>query len=295
MIVCLLWQLAAVPARPLPLALTLTTADSVRVTVSGHPGPPVVLLPGLFGSAFAFRQLVPQLETAGYRVFVLEAPGFGDAPRPRGTDYSLTAQAGRVARALDTMGVHGAIVVAHAISGSIAYRVAYQRPDLVAGIVALDGGPAEAAATPGFRRAMKFAPWIKLFGGKRLVRKKIANYLRNSSGDPAWVTDSVIDGYTAGAGRDLDATLRAFIGMAGSREPGPLQPHLAEIRCPVLLLLGSVAHPGSPPPAEVTELTAGLRVFAIDSLPGVGHFAYEERPAAVVAAVDRVRRTAPAP
>ena len=85
------------------------------------------------------------------------------------------------------------------------------------------------------------------------------------------------------------------IGMAGAREPGPLQPHLAEIRCPVVLLLGGVPHPGAPPAAEVSELQQGLRVFAIDSLPGVGHFAYEERPAAVVAAVDRVRRTAPAP
>jgi pimeloyl-ACP methyl ester carboxylesterase len=293
MIVCLLWQLSAVTPHAVPVALT--TADSVRVTVSGQPGPPVVLLPGLFGSAFAFRQLVPQLEAAGYRVFVMEPPGFGDAPRPRAINYSLTAQAARVARALDTMRVRAAIVVAHAISGSIAYRLAYQRPDLVAGIVSLDGGPAEAAATPGFRRAMKFAPWIKLFGGKRLVRHKITNYLRNSSGDPAWVTDSVIDGYTAGAGRDIDATLRAFIGMAGAREPGPLQPHLAEIRCPVVLVLGGVRHPGAPPAAEVAELQQRLRVFAIDSLPGVGPFAYEERPAAVVAAVDRVRRTAPAP
>src|SRR5258706_12832666 len=254
MIVCLLWQLSAVTPRPLPLALTLTTADSVRVTVSGKSGSPVVLLPGLFGSAFAFRQLVPQLESAGYRVFVLEAPGFGDAPRPRGADYSLTAQAARVARALDTMGVHGAIVVAHAISGSIAYRVAYQRPDLVAGIVSLDGGPAEAAATPGFRRSMKFAPWIKLFGGKRLVRKEIANYLRNSSGDPAWVTDAVIDGYTAGAGRDIDATLRAFIGMAGAREARPLQPPPPQIPRPPVLLLGGPPPPRPPPPAQGPEL-----------------------------------------
>jgi pimeloyl-ACP methyl ester carboxylesterase len=288
MILCLALQLSAVAPRP--AALALTTADSVRVTVSGTVGPPVVLLPGLFGSAFAFRQLTPQLEAAGYRVFVVEAPGIGDAPRPRATDYSLTAQAARVARALDTVGVRGAIVVAHAIGGSIAYRVAYQRPDLVAGIVSLDGGPAEAAATPGFRRAMKFAPWIKLFGGKRLVRRKIANYLRNSSGDPAWVTDSVIDGYTAGAARDIDATLRAFIAMAGAREPDRLQPHLAAIRCPVLLLLGGVPHPGAPPAVEVAELAASLQRFALDSLPGVGHFAYEERPAAVVAAVQRVTR-----
>jgi pimeloyl-ACP methyl ester carboxylesterase len=292
-ILCLALQLTAAAPRPLPLAFT--TADSVRVTASGIVGPPVVLLPGLFGSAFAFRQLTPLLEAAGYRVFVVEPPGFGDAPRPRAADYSLTSQAARVARALDTMGVRGAVLVAHAIGGSIAYRVAYARPDLVAGIVSLDGGPAEAAATPGFRRAMKFAPWIKFFGGARLVRRKIAGYLRGSSGDPSWVTDSVIAGYTAGASRDIDATLRAFVAMAAAREPGPLQPRLPEIRCPVLLLLGGVPHAGSPPPAEVAELTALLRVFAVDSLPGVGHFAYEERPGAVVGAVERVRRTAPAP
>ena len=281
-------QLAA--AVPHPALVAFTTADSVLVTVSGAAGPAVVLLPGLFGSAFAFRQLAPRLEAAGFRVYTVELPGIGGAPRPRATDYSLTAQAVRVARALDTLGVRDAIVVAHAIGGSIAYRVAYRRPDLVAGIVSLDGGPAEAAATPGFRRAMKLAPWIKLFGGARLVRKKIADYLRTSSSDPSWVTDAVVDGYTAGAVRDIDATLYSFIAMARAREPDRLAPHLAEIRCPVVLLLGAVPHAGAPPAGEIEELAASVPRFAVESLPGVGHFAYEERPGAVVAAVQRLTR-----
>jgi len=37
-----------------------------------------------------------------------------------------------------------------------------QRPDLVAGVIAIDGGVAEAAATKGFRNAMAFAPLIRL-------------------------------------------------------------------------------------------------------------------------------------
>src|SRR5258708_40273743 len=95
---------------------------------------------------------------------------------------------------------------------------------------------------------MRFAPWIKLFGGKRLVRHKIANYLRNSSGDPAWVTDSVIDGYTAGAGRDIDATLRAFLGMAGARGPAPLHPPPPESPRPPRPVAGRPAPPRPPPP-----------------------------------------------
>src|SRR5438093_2859477 len=187
-------------------SLALSPAESVAVTVTGT-GDPVVLVPGLFGSAFGYRAVIPLLTDAGYRAIVVEPLGIGSSTRPEHADYSLTAQADRIAAALDRLSVRHAVVVAHSLGASMAFRLAYRRPDLVAGIVSLDGGPAEAAATPGFRRAMKFAPWIKLFGGKRLVRKKIANYLRNSSGDPAWVTEPVIDGYTAGAGRDIDATL----------------------------------------------------------------------------------------
>jgi len=100
----------------------------------------------------------------------------------------------------------------------------------------------------------------------------------------------VIDGYTAGAAHDIDATLRAFIAMAAAREPGPLAPHLYQVQCPVVLLLGGVPHSGAPPASEVAELAASLPRFAVDSLPGVGHFAYEERPAAVVAAVQGLTR-----
>src|SRR2546422_4598040 len=56
------------------------------------------------------------------------------------------------------------------------------------------------------RRAMQLAPWIKLFGGVRMIRKKIRANLIALSADPSWVSDSVVDGYTAGAARDLDGT-----------------------------------------------------------------------------------------
>ncbi|OGT93604.1 MAG: hypothetical protein A2083_04040 [Gemmatimonadetes bacterium GWC2_71_9] len=178
-----------------------------------------------------------------------------------------------------------AVLVAHSVGGSIALRLAVARPDLVAGIVSLEGGPAEAAATPGFRRAMSFAPWIKLFGGMRLIRGQIRRYLAAASGDPGWVTDDVVAGYAAGAAADVGAALKAYIGMAGAREPQALRPRLAEIRCPVRLLVGAVPHPSAVPQRELDLLAASLLRFAIDSLPGVGHFPQEERPAAVLEAV----------
>lgn len=158
----------------------------------------------------------------------------------------------------------------------------------MAAIVSLEGGAAEAAATPGFRRAMSFAPWIKMFGGMRLVRGQIRRYLTSASGDPAWVTDEVVAGYTAGAALDLDATLRAYLGMAAAREPRALGPRLGEVRCPVRLLVGTLPHQGAVPQRELDLLASSLPSFAIDSIAGVGHFVQEERPEAVLEAVARV-------
>ena len=150
------------------LALRVAPAETLHVVVAGA-GEPVVLLPGLFGSAYGFRKVEPLLRAAGYRTIVIEPLGVGSSGRPERADYSLTAQADRIAAALDSLGVAHAIIVAHSLGASMAYRLAYRRPDLVRGLVSLDGGPAEAAATPAFRRAMRFAPWIKLFGGVNAV------------------------------------------------------------------------------------------------------------------------------
>jgi len=268
--------------------LVLSPAESLEVTVTGT-GDPVVLVPGLLGSAFGYRAVIPLLTAAGYRAIVVEPLGIGGSARPEHADYSLTAQADRIAAVLDRLSVRHAVVVAHSLGASMAFRLAYRRPDLVAGIVSLDGGPAEAAATRAFRRAMKFAPWIKLFGGVKLVRKKIRGQLIKASGDASWVSEQVVDGYTAAAAHDLDGTLKAFLAMAERREPERLRPHLAEVRCPVRLLLGTATHEGGVSAEEVAVLAAALPLFIVDSVPGAGHFIYEEQPAVVVTAVRRLR------
>jgi pimeloyl-ACP methyl ester carboxylesterase len=284
-----MWLLAflliADSTRTFTVSLTETEYLSVSMTGTGVP---VVLVPGLFGSRYTFRRLTPLLADAGFRPVVIEPLGIGASARPARADYSLTAQADRMAAALDSLGVRHAIVAAHAVSVSIALRLALRRPDLVAGVVALDGGPAEAAATPGFRRAMRLAPLLRLFGGTGTIRKRVHKYMLTASRDTSWVTPETVDGYTADAARDLGATLDAFTGMARAREPQLLIPALDSIRAPVRLVAGAWPHEGAVPPAEITLMAERLRSFAVDSLPDVGHFAFEENPAAVVASVRRV-------
>src|SRR2546430_15964758 len=96
-------------------------AESLSVEATGR-GDPVVLIPGLFGSAFGVRKLVPLLVDAGYRTIVIEPLGVGASGRPEKANYSLTAQAARIAAVLDTLHVSSALVLAHPIGGRPAVR-----------------------------------------------------------------------------------------------------------------------------------------------------------------------------
>jgi pimeloyl-ACP methyl ester carboxylesterase len=277
-----------VPSSPVPAAAPAPSKSaSLRVAVMGE-GPAVVLIPGLFASSFGYRKLVPQLAAAGYRAIAIEPLGVGASSRPAEADYSLTAQADRIAALLPSLGTERAVVVVHSAAASIAFRMAYRHPARVAAIVSMEGGAPESAATPGFRRALTFAPLIRLFGGRRLIRGRVRSTLLGGAADKRWVTDDVVEGYMAAASRDLGATLRAYKRMAQAREPEALFPRLPQVRCPVRLLRGAVPHQGGPDDAEVERLRGALPVLVVERVTGVGHYIYEEDPAAVVAAVRAV-------
>ncbi len=240
--------------------IELSRGERLRVVEVGR-GEPTVLVPGLLGSAFGFRKLMEPLAESGRRVIVIEPLGVGGSGKPANADYSLTAQADRLDAALTALGVSAAVVVAHAVGASMAMRLAYRHPERVRAIVSLDGGPAEAAATPGFRRALRFSFLLKLFGGVNRIRKTVRSTLMERSADPGWVTDDVVDGYMGAASRDLDGTLGAFRGMAKAKEPQPLAEHLPEVRCPVLLVIGTATRAGGISEAEdaARRATAGIQ------------------------------------
>ena len=262
-----------------PVAYAETLSVQVRWV-----GTPVVLIPGLFGSAYGFRNVVSLLADSGFQTVVIEPLALGASSRPSRADYSLSAQAGRIAAVLDALGLREVVVVAHSTSASIAFRLALRRPELVRGIVAVEGGPAESAVSAGFRRAMTLAPLIRL-AGVGFVRRRVHRDLVAVSGDTAWVSEAVIAEYTAGAAADLSGTLRAYRRMGGARESERLAPRLGELRIPVRLLLGEAPHDGGPPEAEWETMRRSLVGLSMESVVGAGHYLQEERPDVVAAAV----------
>jgi pimeloyl-ACP methyl ester carboxylesterase len=90
----------------------------------------------------------------------------------------------------------------------------------------------------------------------------------------------------------MGATVDAFRAIARAREPDDIADRVAEVKVPVLLLLGGAKHSAGPPRDEVRMLVAGLVALSIDTVPGAGHHLAEERPDRVVAALIGSERVA---
>jgi pimeloyl-ACP methyl ester carboxylesterase len=246
-------------------------------------GAPVLLIPGLSGCVHGWRNVVPLVEAAGCRAIVVEPLGVGSSPRPAGADYSLTAQADRIAALLDSLHTGPVVIVAHGVSVSMALRIAVRRPDLVRAIVAIEGGPAESAASPEFAAALGKANLAAKILGLGVVRGRFRGELEASSGDPSWLDEQTLRAYLAGPAADFGAARRAFRAMAEVAEPDSLRPHLPKVACTVTLLLGGATHRGSLPEEQFDAMRKGLPRLVIESVPGAGHFLHEERPEVVAA------------
>ncbi len=289
----------------LSLALSATPADSVVVrdiqvapgevirTTSIGAGHPLVLIPGIFGAAFGYRMITGPLAERGYQTIVVEPLGYGWSSHPKDADYSFGAQTGRIGRALDSLGITRALVVAQSSGAAIAFRLAVQRPDLVRGLLSIDGGPAESAATPGMRRAFKFGGGLVKFAlDESKLRHDVRREIVKNSGDTTWVTDAVIRGYTAGQTADMSGSIDAFQRMSKSKEAASLADRLHECAMPVRLLVGTVEHPSEVTHDQRQMLSTRLPNFSADSVTGSGQYIQEEQPAAVLAAVARLDEAA---
>jgi pimeloyl-ACP methyl ester carboxylesterase len=272
--------------------IEVAPGETLRTTSVGG-GESVVLIPGLFGAAFGYRSVIGPLVEQGYRCIVVEPLGYGWSSHPKKADYSFAAQTARVGEALDSLGVTRAMLVAQSSGVSIALRLAVARPNLVRGVLSIDGGPAESASTPGMRKAFKLGGFVaKLAMDESKLRHDVRREIVRNSGDTTWITDAVIRHYTAGQTADLSGSIDAFERMTKSKEPESFRAQLHRFTGPVRLLVGEIEHPAEIPDEERELLRERLADFAADTVPGSGQYIHEERPDVVVDAVAELHRAA---
>jgi pimeloyl-ACP methyl ester carboxylesterase len=272
--------------------IQVAQGETLRTTSMGR-GKPVVLIPGLFGGAYSYRKITGPLVAQGYQAIVVEPLGYGASSHPKKADYSLDAQTERVERTLEQMGIRRALLVAHANGSGIGFRLAVERPDLVRGLLSIDGGPAETAATPELRRVFALGAFpVKLILDPARARYELKDELASSSGDRSWVTDEVVRKYSATQIRDLDGSIDALSQMATAKEKRSLAERLQQCAVPVVLLVGTSPHRAMVSPGERDLLQHRVRRVEIRDIPGAGRYIQEEKPQVVLEAVAKLSQVA---
>lgn len=128
---------------------------ALNVVVAGR-GEPVLLLHGFPDSAALWREVIPHLVSAGYRVIAPDQRGFGQSEAPRGARNYAIDQIGRDAMAvLDLLDVKTAKLVGHDWGAVIGWHLAGEYSHRFERYAALSVGHPLAYASAGLEQKLK--------------------------------------------------------------------------------------------------------------------------------------------
>lgn len=245
-------------------------------------GPLILLAHGMGDSRAAYRAVIPALVAAGHRVAAVDLRGCGesDADWPA---WSRTAIAGDLLALIRHLG-GPAVLVGHSISGGAATIAAAQEPSLVTAVVELAPFTRKQSVRLGdlrvkrFRQGMLRLLGAAAFGSVPLWRSYLD--VAYPGAKPAHWTERLdrIDSLLREPGR-----MKALQGM-GRSAPTDAGAHLADVRCPVLVVMGTLDPDWADPHAEgsaiVDALPAGLG--RLETVEGAGHYPHDQFPDQVV-------------
>jgi pimeloyl-ACP methyl ester carboxylesterase len=266
-----------------PGAHELTLDDgTITYDVQGT-GPLVVLAHGMGDSRAAYRFVAPDLVAAGYRVATVDLRGHGGSSVDW-SGWSRTDIAGDLLAVVRHLG-GPAVLVGHSISGGAVTIAAAQSPELVSGIVELAPFTRKQSIRLGDLRVTRFR--------RGMTRLLMAGTL----GSVSWwhrYLDLAFPGVKPADWDDRLADNAAMLAEPGRMRalqrmgrsaPTDAGAHLAGVRCPALVVEGSLDPDWADPRAEgeaiVAAMPAGLAELAV--IDGAGHYPHTQAPQETVA------------
>ncbi|MCC6615562.1 MAG: alpha/beta fold hydrolase [Anaerolineae bacterium] len=214
--------------------------DTYYVERGPDDGQPLLLVHGLGGSTFSWRDNIGPLAEAGYHVLALDRPGFGLTEKTLAFDVSAPSQADFLAAFMDARGIDHAVLIGHSAGGGIIAHFALKYPGRVDGLIFVDGALGHPSAPPIVGTLAGFAPftrWLQIGARVYLTPERYGDMLASAYADPAFATEAVRAGYTKVLQTpNFDQALAALI-RDSANNPVPLD-RLSEIGMPSLLIWG---------------------------------------------------------
>ncbi|MEU0850561.1 alpha/beta hydrolase [Streptomyces flaveolus] len=246
-------------------------------------GPLIVLAHGMGDSRAAYRAVIPALVAAGHRVAAVDLRGCGESSVDWPA-WSRTDIAGDLLAVIRHLG-GPAVVVGHSVSGGAATIAAAMEPSLVTAVVELAPFTRKQSLRLGDLRVRRFRRgMLRLLGAGALGSLPIwRSYL-----DVAY--PGVKPAHWAERLGRIDALLREPGRMKAMQAMGRSAPtdagaRLADVRCPVLVVMGALDPDWADPHAEgsavVDALPPGLG--RLEMIEGAGHYPHDQFPDRVVA------------
>jgi magnesium chelatase accessory protein len=244
------------------------------------PGAPVaLLLHGTGASTHSWRDLAPRL-AARFRVLAPDLPGHGFTTTPPARGLTLPGMARALSALLAAAGTPPAIVVGHSAGAAVAARMTLDGLVSPQALVGLNGAYLPLGGLAG----RLFSPAAKLAA----VPPFVPTLLSRIAASP-----TTLDRLLSGTGSSIDAAGRrgyarlvrspahvaGTLGMMANWDLRPLERDLPRLPCPLLMIVG--AHDRTVPPTEAQRVLRHLPTARLETLPGLGHLAHEERPGPV--------------
>ena len=259
---------------------TLSTSTGTVAYDSRGSGDPVVLLPSGGHDQHDYDE-IRELLPGGFRSIGVDWPGHGRSPA--GTAPSTELRLAQIIEELlDSLTPGGAVLVGHSVGGNVAARLAVRRPDLVRGLMIIDGGGFEESRLA----ARVFCSLMSRPGFARGVYPLLSRaYVRPRTAADRRARASAI------AITRTDPGVRAVseIWPSFNLPEHDLRAQAGKITAPTVLVWGR-HDPILPLRAGETarDLIPGSRLLVIDS----GHVPHTTSPAAVAAELASLANTA---
>lgn len=124
-------------------ANTLVAAERFDVGATlverhGQRGTPLILIPGLASGSWAWQETARQLGK-DHVVYVLTLPGFDG--RPATPHQGIAAAQESLRELIETRKLRKPVLIGHSLGGTMSLELAAMYPDLVGGVVSIDGLP----------------------------------------------------------------------------------------------------------------------------------------------------------
>jgi pimeloyl-ACP methyl ester carboxylesterase len=127
------------PAQAQPPAAT-GTVGTLKVERHGDHGRPVILIPGLEGGPWVWQRTIGALQK-DHVVYAVTLAGFDGMPAPAGGGKLFDRADASLKRLIEQRKIDKPVLVGHSLGGTLALRFAGEHPQMISGVVAVDGLP----------------------------------------------------------------------------------------------------------------------------------------------------------